>query len=93
MATVKFDAVATIRYTQGGEEKKRYHKMGVVFESDKGLNLKLESIPVGFDGWISFYEPKPKEQAQKPARGNTSHDDSGDIPFLPIGRGIAGHAI
>lgn len=75
MATVKYDAVATLRRTdRNGEEKKSYHKMGVVFETERGLSLKLESIPVGFDGWVSFYEPKPKAQAQ-------SASDSGDVPF------------
>lgn len=75
MATIKYDAVATLRRTaKDGTEKKSYHKMGVVFESDKGLSLKLESIPVGFDGWVSFYEPKPKDGA-KPATQREPGDD------------------
>ena len=77
MATKKYDAVATIRYTHNGEEKKRFHNMGAVFESEKGMSLKLESIPVGFDGWVTFYTPKPKEEAPKAA---APADDS-EIPF------------
>lgn len=97
MATVKYDAVCKMgKYTtRDGAEKTRYHKVGVVFESDKGLSLKVESLPVGFDGWISFYEPKPEQSqgksAAKPARDSTGLED--DIPFAPIGRGISGHAI
>lgn len=75
MATLKYEAVA--RLPEGKDGKKRYHKCGVVFESDKGLSLKLDSLPVaGFDGWISFYDPKPKDGA-KPA-GKTDPDE---IPF------------
>ncbi len=63
----KYDAVVTTgKYMQNGVEKKRYMNVGVVLESDKGLSLKLEALPVGFDGWINFYEPKPK-QGEAPA--------------------------
>jgi len=87
MATIKYDAVATLRSTdRNGNEKKRYHKMGVVFEGDKGLSLKLDNIPVGFDGWIQFYDPKPKESqsgGDRPQSGNKvgTADDSDSIPF------------
>lgn len=81
MATVKYDAVCKAgTYKKGGEEKTRYHKVGVVFESDKGLSLKVESLPVGFDGWISFYEPQAREQQSKPQQRNSGDLDS-DIPF------------
>jgi hypothetical protein len=91
MAKLIYDAVATIRYVQGGEEKKRYQKMGVVFEGDKGMNIKIESIPVNWDGWISLYEPKPKEGAAKTAaKKDAGFDDAaGDIPFAnPYGCGL-----
>lgn len=78
----KFDVVAvTGKYTDAsGTEKKRYTNIGVVFESDKGMSIKLESIPVGWDGWANFYEPKGREdrpaatQPEKPAA-------AGDDPF------------
>jgi hypothetical protein len=28
----------------------------------KAIRLKLEALPVNFDGWINFYEPKAREQ-------------------------------
>lgn len=67
MAKKLFDAVASVgTYTdRNGQEKKRYVNVGAVFESDDGkyMSLKLESIPVGpnWSGWISFFEPKPRE--------------------------------
>jgi hypothetical protein len=72
----KYDAVVTQRYQQNGEDKKRYINVGAVFESDKGLSLKLDSIPVAFDGWIQFYEPRPRED--KP-QDDKPFDDK--IPF------------
>lgn len=73
----KYDAVVTTgKYTdRDGKEKNRYLTVGAVLESDKGLSLKLEALPVGFNGWINFYEPKPK-QDDGPAK---SQED--EIPF------------
>lgn len=69
MAKKLFDAVASVgEYTdRNGQTKKRYVNVGAVFESDDGkyMSLKLESIPVGpnWSGWISFFEPKQREQS------------------------------
>lgn len=66
-----YDAVVTTgKYTdKSGKEKNRYLTVGAVMQNDEGrLSLKLEAIPVvGFNGWINFYEPKPREE-QKPAQ-------------------------
>lgn len=66
MATKKYEAVATIgEYKdKNGETKKRYINVGTVFENDKGqLSLKLDAVPVGqeWSGWISFFDPKPRD--------------------------------
>lgn len=83
----KFDVVAvTGKYTDNsGTEKKRYTNIGVVFESEKGLSIKLESIPVGWDGWASFYvpkgrdEPQPSRPAESAAPSKPEFDDP--LPF------------
>ena len=67
MAIKKYEAVATIgEYKdRNGETKKRYVNVGSVFENDKGqLSLKLDAVPVGqgWSGWISFFEPKERDQ-------------------------------
>jgi len=67
------DAVyAGEKYTdREGNEKTRYINVGSLFERDDGsLTAKLESIPVNFNGWISFYVPKDRQQ------GNTSSSGS-----------------
>lgn len=83
MATHKFDLVATAgTYTdKQGNEKKRYVKCGVVMESEKGMSVKIESLPIGFNGWLSCFEPKPAEgRTRKPDSGMPADMDS-DIPF------------
>jgi hypothetical protein len=83
MARRVYDAVATVGTykNHAGEEKKRFVKIGTVFENDQGqMSLKLDSIPVGQDwsGWANFYEPKdepaqrPQPQRQAPQAQRTS---------------------
>jgi len=60
MRKIKDAVVVTGKYTNNqGEEKKRYMTIGALFErDDKSVALKLEAIPLGFDGWVNFYDPK-----------------------------------
>lgn len=73
-----YDAVVkTGTYTdRDGNEKSRYMNVGVVLQGDKGMSLKLEAIPINFDGWINFYEPK---SADKNSGGKKAGSD--DSPF------------
>jgi len=78
---VKWEVVAiTGKYRNAqGEEKSRYTKLGVVMENDRGsLSIKLEAIPVGWDGYAYLNDPKPRENA--PTRPPRASSDS-DIPF------------
>jgi hypothetical protein len=91
--SVKYEACARgEKYTTAsGEEKQKWLKCGVVIEGRNGLSLKLESLPVGFDGWLSFFEPKPRDngyqannQGQAPSRPQrqaSAADMSDDVPF------------
>jgi hypothetical protein len=77
------DAVATVGTykDRNGNEKKRYVNVGSVFTDDDGRqSLKLDSVPVGpeWSGWISFYEPKERENSDNRRRAN-GHDD--DMAF------------
>lgn len=78
---LKYEATVTQRYEQNGEEKKRYIRVGAVFETAKGLSLKLDAVPVNFDGWIQFYVPKPKDAAKPDTDPTNGEDTAGDIPF------------
>jgi len=81
MATVRYE-VFTKNGTykdNTGAEKNRWFKMGVCFQNDKGqLSIKIDGTPVGWDGWMSLMEPKPKD-GSKPAVSVSNIDD--DIPF------------
>jgi hypothetical protein len=80
----KFDVVVTQRYQdRDGNEQKKFVNIGSVIETSKGMSIKLESIPLGWDGWAAFYEPKPKEGQQNRSgkqQGRQSNDFD-DTPF------------
>ena len=86
MATVIGDLMAPNgKYLKDGQEKTRWLKCGVVLQTDNGLRVKLECIPVGVgeDGlWMSVFEKddqRPAQQAkpaQKPAQAGLDDDDT-----------------
>ena len=61
---IKYEVIANGgSYTnKEGQEKRRWIKCGVVMEGAKGLSLKLESMPVGGDGWCILSEPRERTQ-------------------------------
>lgn len=84
----KYDVVAvTGKYTgNDGQEKNRYLNIGSVIGTKNGFMLKLESVPVGWDGWAYLNDPKPRDgqeaprqQANTAPRQHAAQDD--DIPF------------
>jgi len=91
MAILYKVAATSGKYTdKDGNEKSRYVDMGVVMETKNGPMLKLEAIPVGWDGWAYLNEPKaedgkPRQERQaRPARTAPKQDDvpfDDDIPF------------
>lgn len=87
MAQKVYDVVAvTGEYTdRNGTQKKRHLNCGVVFQTDKGLSLKLEAIPVESNGWFMFFEPRndpqPRQPAPQAAHTDPGFDPSDDVPF------------
>ena len=84
----KYEAVAIIgTYTaSNGAEKKRYITVGTVFENDDGrLSLKLDAVPVGqeWSGWISFFEPKEREQGQQQRPAQDAHNQAKSNGYQP----------
>lgn len=66
----KYDVTAvTGKYTdRDGNEKSRYMTIGAVIETRNGPMLKLEGVPVGWDGWAYLNEPKEREGGQTQQR-------------------------
>jgi hypothetical protein len=61
--------VATVgEYTdREGKTKKQYANIGTLFERDDGSQaIKLESVPIGWNGWASFYELEQKKAELSP---------------------------
>lgn len=78
---VKYELMAkTGSYTdRTGNEKARWTKCGILLEKDGKTSIKLEALPVNFDGWLSCFEPRPKDD--KPAKPQKQIDDDTDVPF------------
>lgn len=72
MAKVRYEVVTK---REGKDGKVFWNKIGVVLQSDKGFSLKLESVPVGWDGWASLFEPKAKEGTK------TQREPGDDAPW------------
>ena len=72
MARVRYDVCFA---QKGSDEKTYWKKIGVVLQNEKGFSLKLESVPVAWDGWASLFEPKAKEEKQAPKKPTTEQDD------------------
>ena len=65
-----------------------WRTIGRVMETKNGPMLKLDTLPLQWDGWAYLSEPKPKDEA--PARDTRTHgqmkrggrdDDFSDAPF------------
>ena len=67
------DIVAvTGTYTdKNGQEKKRYQTIGAIIDTRNGPMIKLESVPLGWDGWAYMNEPKPRDGAQHQKPGES----------------------
>ena len=81
---VKYEVTAvTGKYTdREGKEKNRYAKLGVIMSTKNGFMLKLESVPLQWDGWAYLNEPRKDEApaAKKADRGGIEDLDD-QIPF------------
>jgi hypothetical protein len=85
---VKFELRAkTGTYQKDGQEKVSYMTIGRILETKDGkLMLKMESLPMQWDGWAYMNEPLPKDaqqpQRQAPGAQGSGFDDMDDsIPF------------
>ena len=64
--------VHTEKYTKNGEEKKAYKNVGTLFiYDDGGMSIKLDMVPVNFNGNLSVYEKQDRQpQHGQPAPQN-----------------------
>lgn len=68
---------------QTGEQKNRYQQVGILMENEKGeLWIKLETLPVNFDGSINVWDLDIKKVRHALNESPAPKDDlSDDMPF------------
>ncbi len=86
MAVMFKVSATTGTYIKDGQEKKRYADIGVVLETRAGPMLKLETIPVNWDGVAFLNDPNKRSDGKvaptKQEAGLPSDDFADDdIPF------------
>lgn len=67
-----------------GNEKTRWQKCGILIEKDGKLSVKLEALPIGFDGWLSCFEPRQDDKPRPKQRqddGSVGGMPDEDLPF------------
>ena len=66
-----------------GNEKSSYVRCGVILETKNGQAIKLEALPVNFDGWLYMHDPEPKDAKPEPKqeKRGSIHDMESDVPF------------
>lgn len=81
---VKYHAkVVNGTYTdKNGQEQTSWLTIGKVIQKQNGkFCLKLDCVPVAFDGWVQFFDP-PKEGEQRTESNPQARQQSDDpIPF------------
>lgn len=78
---IKYEVSATTgTYTTAdGAQKRRYSKIGVILQTQNGPALKLDAIPIGWDGFAYLNEPQPKRD--EPHQTRREQVKSDDVPF------------
>jgi len=77
---VKFEVAAVVGEKQDG--KPIWKQFGKVFETERGLSLKLDSVPIAkdFDGWFKLFPPKDGGQTA-PRKPEPAFEPDTDLPF------------
>lgn len=62
-----------------GQQKTSYTIVGSVIESSNGRSYKLDTVPVGFDGWL--FEADLPEKREYGVSKSASAPADDDVPF------------
>jgi hypothetical protein len=77
--STKLDLIAVVgEYTDAqGNNKKRFAKVGTLWDKGQGISIKIDNMPLNWDGWLTAkapLEPRPLQKQSAPV-----FDD--DAPF------------
>jgi len=67
MSIVKIASCKTGTYEKDGQTKNRYARVGVILKTSAGLVMKLDVLPVNFDGTIWLNDPDEDKGQQRQA--------------------------
>jgi hypothetical protein len=78
--STKLDLIAVVgEYTDAqGNNKKRFAKVGTLWDKGQGISLKIDNVPLNWDGWLSAKPPLEPKSA--PRQAAPVFDDM-DAPF------------
>lgn len=79
----KLDLIAVVgEYTDAqGNPKKRFAKVGTLWDKgQQGISLKIDNIPVTWDGWLTAKPPLEPRTPQRQAAPMPDDIDN-EIPF------------
>lgn len=79
---LKYEAIASVGTykAKDGTDKTKWLKVGAVFQTKNGLRLKLDALPVGFDGWLMLSEPRDAREDARPLKKQEADPDDA-LPF------------
>jgi hypothetical protein len=74
-----YDVVAIVGKRR--DDKPNYVRVGAVFQTEKGMSMKLDTIPAGneWNGWLSFFEPRQRDASPKQQQNGDELSDP--VPF------------
>jgi hypothetical protein len=79
MEVYKKLVVAAGNYTVNGQEKTRWISIGRLLKSPKGVKLKIDTIPLEWNGWAELVDPDQEEKARPAVKAKAAPVD--DMPF------------
>ena len=72
------------KYQKDGEEKTSWLRCGVLLQTDNGMRIKLDALPVNMqEGWFSVFEDRDKPAAAPKQEGfrKPAEPEGDDTPF------------
>ena len=79
--STKLDLIAVVgEYTDAqGNNKKRFVKVGTLWDKGQGISLKIDNVPLNWDGWLTAKAPLEPKVA--PRQAAPVFDLDNEIPF------------
>lgn len=58
----KYDVCIAKNYTKDGEEKTKWKNIGVAFSNERGMQIKLDSLPIPQNGECTLFVFENKDE-------------------------------